>query len=715
MTRIRVTVSNSRRRPKFDTRHGAPHTRASTASAAPTPCLQTPNVHDMSSEHDMDGTTMPAERDEDDPLPVEQQEEDDPAAKRKQRKRTYDAAYSAEYRVKKKPTPESRKKANQKSWATHGWKHAEKRRDNMRQRRAALQAEQEQQDAPNEHGANGAAVVGPDEPSGAHGDGSREGAPSAAAAAAAAVEEEEPRAGLGDTGGATESGGASGTGQSLVDHGEMAAGEGGVPNMEDGSFTSRELSPPTALNIRNEPPSGATESAESRAAGDGARGAPFADEMDVDSVAEPGNHEEHAVHEDHTVPEEGGPGGSGDDEDDDGGGALPFDDDGGGVAPMIDAGGDGGEGPPTLTEGATGSSANGPDGSATDGASVPSSPPPHAVNGAASISIGPASTAHVPTDGEDSSHPTVSQVEVAVLQGVNRVHVQEKKDLHDKLVEALVSNALLQDRNRVLEEQLQQLQQQQLDGAVQALPTDGTTQAREEEPDGPSRIADAERLRQLEAANSKLEDDLREMEELDREREAATDAQMKQHLEAYEKLRGDFKAEKQAREKDVGELQRELNESGNRHKSELASLKRQHEADLVAQETELGAKQKTIIQDQEQLIKKYKREIEELKKGRASVKAEPGRDPQPDQQRSSRVSVKAEPGRDPQPDQPRSSRSVKEEPGRGPPPDQPRSSSVSVKTEPRPDQPRSSNDASSSSAPRSNTKAEKGAAGTGKK
>jgi hypothetical protein len=443
--------------------------------------------------------------------------------------------------------------------------------------------------------------------------------------------------------------------------------------------------------IRSEPPSGATENAESRAAGDSARGAPFADEMDVDSVAEPGSNKEHAGRED-------GPGGSGDDGDDDCGGALPFDDDGGGVAPMIDAGGDGGEGPPTLTEGATGSSANGPGGSATDGASVLLSPPLYAMNGAAGSSLGPADSARVPTDGEDSSRsrcdrgsdqPTVSQVELAVLQGVNRVHVQEKKDLQDKLVEALVSNALLQKRVLVLE---QQQQQQQRDGAVQALPTDGTTQAREEEPDGPSRIADADRLRQLEASNSKLEDDLRELEELDREREAATDAQAKQHLEAYEKLRGDLKAEKQAHEKNVGDLQRQLNESRDRHMTELASLKRQHEA-------ELDAKQKSI-QEQEQLVKKYKRENEELKKQRASVKAEPGRGNEPDQQRSSSVSVKTEPGRDPQPEQQRSS-------------------SISVKAEPgcdlEPDQPRSSNGASSSSAPRSNTKAEKGAAGTGKK
>jgi hypothetical protein len=506
--------------------------------------------------------------------------------------------------------------------------------------------------------------------------------------------------------------------------------------IEDAAEESPALLAPPALNIRNEPPSSANESAESRAAGEIVCGAPFADEMDVDSVAEPGSNEEHTGNEDHTVPEEGGPGGSGDDEDDDGGGALPFDDDGGGVAPMVDAGGDDGEGPPTVTEGATGS-ATGPEGSPTGGASVPRSSPPYAMNGAASISILEADSARGPTDGEDSSRsrsdrdsdqPTVSQVELAVLRGVNRVHVQEKKDLHDKLVEALVSNALLQKRVLVLEQQ----QQQQRDGAVQALPTDGMTQARDEVPDGPSRRADADRLRQLEAANSKLEEDLRELEKLDREREAATEAQMKQHLEAYEKLRGDFKAEKQAREKDVGDFQRQLNERGDRHTTELVSLKRKHEA-------ELGAQQK-MIQDHEQLIKKYKRENEELKKQGASVKAEPGRDPQPDRQRSSRVSVKEEPGRDPQPDQPRSSRvsvktepgsdpqpeqerssrvSVKEEPGRGPPPDQPRSSSISVKAEPgcdlQPDQPRSSNDVSSSSAPRSNTKVEKGAAGTGKK
>jgi hypothetical protein len=475
----------------------------------------------------------------------------------------------------------------------------------------------------------------------------------------------------------------------------VAGATGADAGPEDAAEESPALLAPTALSlIRNEPPRGATENVESRAAGEIVCGAPFADEMDVDSVAEPGSNEEHAAPVDNTVPD-GGPGGAGGDEDDgdDGGGALPFDDDGGGVAPMVNAGGDGGEGAPTLTEGATGSSANGPGGSATDGASVPSSPPPYAMDGAASISIGPASTAHVPTDGEDSSRsrsdrgsdqPTVSQVELAVLRGVNRVHVQEKKDLHDKLVEALVSNALLQKRVLVLEEQ----QQQQLHGAVQALPTDGTTQAREEEPDGPSRRADADRLRQLEESNSKLEEDLREWEELDRERDAATDAQAKQHLEAYEKLRGDLKAEKQARAKDVGDFQRQLNECGDRHKSELAALKRQHEA-------ELDAKQKSI-QDQERLVKKYKRENEELKKQGASVKAEPGRDPQPDQQRPSRVSVKEEPGRDP-------------------PPDQPRSSSISVKTEPRPDQPRSSNGASSSSAPRSNAKAEKGAAGTGKK
>jgi DNA repair exonuclease SbcCD ATPase subunit len=251
---------------------------------------------------------------------------------------------------------------------------------------------------------------------------------------------------------------------------------------------------------------------------------------------------------------------------------------------------------------------------------------------------------------------------------------------------------------RVLKEEKQQLQQL-LDGAVQALATDRTTQAREEEPGGPIRRADADRLRQLEASNSKLEEDLRELEELDRDREAATKAQAKQHMEAYETLRGDLKAEKQAHEKDVGELQRQLNERGDRHKSELAALKRQHEAVLAANAAELDAKQK-IIQDQERLVKKYKRDIEELKRQGASVKAEPCRDNEPDQTRSSRVSVKEEPGRDPQPDQQRSS-------------------SVPAKTEPgcdpQPDQQRSSNDASLSSPPKSKTKVETGAAGAGKK
>jgi hypothetical protein len=453
-----------------------------------------------------------------------------------------------------------------------------------------------------------------------------------------------------------------------------------------------------AAAVGHDDPRSANESAEPQAIGESVLGVPFADEMNLVVVAEPGSNEEHTGNEEQAVPEEGGPGGSGDDVDDDGGGTLPFEDDGG-VVPMVEAGGDDGEGPPTLTEGATGST-TGPEGSETGGPSLPNS-----TIGIAGSSLGPADSARGPsTSGDDNNNnfngnvnnhnngsaPPVPDVLLARAQGAIEVHVQEKKDLHGKLVEALVSNALLQKRVLVLEQQQQQ--QQQRDGAVQALPTDGTTQAREEEPDGPSRIADADRLRQLEASNAKLEDDLRELEELDREREAATDAQAKQHLEAYEKLRGDLKAEKQAREKDVGDLQRQLNESRDRHMTELASLKRQHEA-------ELDAKQKSI-QDQEQLIKKYKRENEELKKRGASVKAEPGRGNEPDQQRSSRVSVKEEPGRDPQPEQQRSS-------------------SISVKAEPgcdlQPDQPRSSNGASSSSAPRSNAKGEKGSAGTGKK
>jgi hypothetical protein len=477
------------------------------------------------------------------------------------------------------------------------------------------------------------------------------------------------------------------------------------PSTEDGRLTSPELSP-TALCLRNEQPSGAHESAEPRVIGESVLGVPIAVEMNVDVVAGPGSNEEHTGNEDLIASEKNGPGGSGDDEGDDSGGALPFDD-GGGEVPMVDAGGDGGEGPPTLTEGVTGAG-TGPEGSATDGASVPPSVPTFAVNGTSGSIIDPVSTARGPSisnsDNDKNNNSGSAQPDPAVLlaraQGAIEVHVQEKKDLHDKLDAALVRNTLLQERNRVLEEQQQQ---QQLHSAVQALATDSTTQAREEEPDGPIRRADADRLRQLEAANSKLEEDLRELEELDRERDAATEARAKQLLEACEKLRGDLKAEKQAHEKGVGELERQLNERGDRHKTDLEALSSQHKTALAAlasqHEKDLAVKQK-MIQEQEQLIKKYKQENEELKKRRASVKAEPGRDPQPDQQRSSSVSVKTEPECDLQPDQQRSSGvSVTTEPG----------------CDPQPDQQRSSNDASLSSPPKSKTKVETGAAGTGEK
>jgi hypothetical protein len=126
-----------------------------------------------------------------------------------------------------------------------------------------------------------------------------------------------------------------------------------------------EIEEPTALShIRNEQPSSATENAESRAAGEGVLGAPLADDMDVNGVAGPGSNEERAV------PEEGGPGGSGDAA---APAAFPLSEEDG-EGPMVDAGG-GGDVPPTITEGPT-ASAPGPEDAATTnvgtgGAAVP--------------------------------------------------------------------------------------------------------------------------------------------------------------------------------------------------------------------------------------------------------------------------------------------------------------------------------------------------------
>ena len=207
----------------------------------------------------------------------------------------------------------------------------------------------------------------------------------------------------------------------------------------------------------------------------------------------------------------------------------------------------------------------------------------------------------------------------------------------------------------------------------------------------PIRSADADRLRQLEASILKLEEEIRELKDEARESDEAMEARAKQHMKDYEASRNELRAERQA----VRELECRLNESKDRHKAELAALASQHQKDLAALESQhkkaLGAalkrgvgrldpeaqklfknlsnqieanqdelkEKETTIQEQEELINKYKREkaahereIEELKNRRASV---PGGDPQPDHQRSSSVSVKTEPECYTQPDEQRSS------------------------------------------------------------
>jgi DNA repair exonuclease SbcCD ATPase subunit len=134
-------------------------------------------------------------------------------------------------------------------------------------------------------------------------------------------------------------------------------------------------------------------------------------------------------------------------------------------------------------------------------------------------------------------------------------------------------------------------EKQQLESVIQAMQNDSSP--RGEEPDEPIRKADADRLSQLEASNSKLEEEIRELKDEARESDEAMEAHAKQHMKDYGKPAGMMLASLNA---SSGKVRNVANRSSRRlrakHQKDLAALASQHQKDLaalVSQHKDLGA------------------------------------------------------------------------------------------------------------------------------
>jgi hypothetical protein len=181
--------------------------------------------------------------------------------------------------------------------------------------------------------------------------------------------------------------------------------------------------------------------------------------------------------------------------------------------------------------------------SAVDGASETSSPPTPSTRGDSGIVTGPDVFARGPSNINTSSNtnpvPPLGPMVPSWAQAVIEVHEREKKDLQAQLFDSHKWNGVLDEKNRVLEEN-----NRRLEGIVQSLKDELDAKAK-----------DVEVFKETTMA------ELDEAKEEARRRQDELDALKKQYKEDCEKLRGDLDAEKQAHHIEVFELQRKLQES----------------------------------------------------------------------------------------------------------------------------------------------------------